>query len=54
MVPPRRPATEPRCALPASRPDLLAQHIEMLRGVRDADAFRRAVDAALVEQAPTR
>ena len=33
----------------ASRPDLVEQHIEVLRGVGDADAFRRAVDAALAD-----
>ena len=35
----------------ASRPDLIEQHIEVLRGLRDADAFRHTVDAALGERA---
>jgi flavin-dependent dehydrogenase len=46
-----RPAPTPReieeARLLASRPDLLEQHVEVLRGLRDADAFRRTVDAAL-------
>jgi 2-polyprenyl-6-methoxyphenol hydroxylase-like FAD-dependent oxidoreductase len=47
-APTERDVAEAR--LLARRPDLLAQHIEVLRGVADADAFRRTVDAAL---APT-
>jgi 2-polyprenyl-6-methoxyphenol hydroxylase-like FAD-dependent oxidoreductase len=49
-----RPAPTPReveeARLLASRPDLVEQHVEVLRGLRDADAFRRTVDAALGEQ----
>ena len=51
-----RPAPTPRevaeARLLASRPDLLEQHVEVLRGLRDAEAFRQAVDAALAEQSP--
>ena len=36
----------------ASRPDLVEQHIEVMRGVGDADAFRQTVDAALSSAAP--
>ena len=52
-----RPAPTPReieeARLLASRPDLVDQHVEVMRGVRDADAFRQAVEAALAEQAPS-
>ena len=51
-----RPAPTPReveeAHLLASRPDLVSQHIDVIRGVGDADAFRRTVDAALAERAP--
>jgi flavin-dependent dehydrogenase len=46
----RQPPTERdlrEAELLASRPDLVEQHIEVLRGVRDADAFRRELDALL-------
>jgi flavin-dependent dehydrogenase len=35
----------------ASRPDLVEQHIEVIRGLRDADAFRRTLNALLDEAA---
>ena len=35
----------------ASRPDLVEQHIEVMRGLRDAQAFRSTVEAALAHQA---
>jgi 2-polyprenyl-6-methoxyphenol hydroxylase-like FAD-dependent oxidoreductase len=38
----------------ASRPDLVEQHIEVIRGVRDADAFRLAIDEVLRELSPRR
>jgi flavin-dependent dehydrogenase len=34
-----------------ARPELVAQHIEVMRGLRDAEAFRRTVDEALAETA---
>jgi 2-polyprenyl-6-methoxyphenol hydroxylase-like FAD-dependent oxidoreductase len=46
-----RPAPSARdvaeARLLASRPDLLAQHVEVLRGLRDGEAFRKTLDAAL-------
>ena len=55
MVRPAPTGREVREArLLASRPDLVEQHIEVIRGVRDADAFRQTVDAALGEQTAVR
>jgi flavin-dependent dehydrogenase len=38
----------------AGRPDLVAQHVEVLRGVGDAEAFGRTVEAAIAEQTAVR
>jgi flavin-dependent dehydrogenase len=46
-APTRREVQEAR--LLAGRPDLVEQHIEVMRGLRDADTFQRALDAALGE-----
>lgn len=44
-APTERDVAEAR--LLASRPDLVEQHIEVLRGLRDADGFRRTLDGLL-------
>jgi flavin-dependent dehydrogenase len=52
MRPPPTPRDVEEARLLASRPDLVAQHIEVMRGLRDADAFRRTLDAELGTRAP--
>jgi flavin-dependent dehydrogenase len=47
-APTQREVREAR--LLAGRPDLIEQHVEVMRGLRDADAFRRTLDAALDER----
>jgi flavin-dependent dehydrogenase len=52
MRPPPTERDVEEARLLASRPDLVEQHIEVMRGLRDAGEFRQTVDAALGARAP--
>jgi flavin-dependent dehydrogenase len=52
MRPPPTPRDVEEARLLASRPDLVAQHVEVMRHLRDADGFRRTLDAELGTRAP--
>ena len=47
MLPPPTARDVEEARLLASRPDLLAMHVEVLRGLRDEAELRRLVDAEL-------